>query len=461
MEQSKSRSIFRAFIMSSVLFSAFASGMEEEPLFDDAFVEDAIQLEEIIVEGENIPTAIWDGSRGYYDRNAQRKMALKAGGDCLKFTGCSTAILTVSGISLALFPSLLASLIGSAFHHSGTTYLESFCLFWQIFLTPIIATGASIGIIGGTIPGGRAFFRTIYSQLKSENPFDPQIEWTSLYKNDLKNEDFKMISISPEIIACANDSSKLIWKIPSIIQEACTLKEKESLFWNIRRTLFAADREDYAILQRIKERLSRTCREEYARTAYSLKRKLTQSFPPEIILAIFKFFPKNGEYHNLLLHMIPRREIYNGENVHYLTEKEVLILCKRIKRSIHKILNHYAEPINYHIATRLEHYGWISFAPNEKYPIACQMEYFEADQMPKEARKMYYSERLSPIFYLPYHPDLARFYRFEDDPDYTDEYEKPSSGKIRNLLAMRNEVINQRAALRPFHNENNNNNNND
>ncbi len=452
-------SYVQTLITSFLLLSTCASGMEEEPLLDAAFEDNAIQLEEIIVQGENLPTAIWDGSRGYYDTNAQRKMVLKAGGDCLKFTGCGTTILTGCALGAGLFAELVRACASFSYSRSSDSLMEYVYQYLLTNLPPTIVPGASIVLIGGGIIGAIGICRAIYPQFKSRNPFEKQIKWTSLHiiNKSLKDKDFQLISISPEIIASADDSSKIIWKVPSTIQRECTDNKQECYFWTIRRKLFAADREDYEILQRIKERLSRTCREEYVRTAYSLNRMLTERFPAEIRLAIFKNFPKNGEKHNLLLHMIPHQKIYDGHDIHYLTEKEVLSTYRRHQVRIHEILNHDEEPINYFIATRLEQYGWISLTPNEKYPIACQMKYFEANQMPEEAQKMYCSRKLRPTFYLPYHPDLARYYKFEHDPAYKDEYDRPSNKKIRNLLALRKEIINQREALRPFEADVNNN----
>lgn len=115
-----------------------------------------------------------------------------------------------------------------------------------------------------------------------------------------------------------------------------------------------------------------------------------------------------------------------------VTQKELFMLLNDLVHHGEEIqvVNAYARAII------LAHNGWLSLARTEKYPFRCHMRYFDDVLLPEASRRWYANEH-GPAIYLPFDITLAAYYKFEEDPQYQNQFSHPSSPHLSSLLRER------------------------
>lgn len=393
-------------------------------------------------EEEQYPTALYDGSRAYYDAAAQKKASvkryIKAGKNCLKFTafwsvlaavGYGAAWFTLDSLGLGVVA--IAQAIKYQSPMTFRDYLDalSIAMPWEMGLTmgmatPVIATG---GYIKTIFPLRSAYPRSwcLYRELDQ------------FYLDDLIIP-YERTEISPELIASTDNKQRLFESKDNIRR---LLETYHIEYWKLRRIIFPSDRAHAKLIQKIEKRMEDVSplRDKYRKVAYLLKKHLKFHLGRDVVQYLSQYFPSK----NILLHVLAHREEYLWSlEYSYLTEQEWMMLgnrslacCQPHKR-----------------ATDLADSGWCAFSASEKYPIRCHMKYFDEQADELQSRYVFQTQYRKPTIFIPYHPDIARYYKFEEDPHYAPEFENPSDEKIRRLLARRQEIIAQQRI------ENNNNN---
>lgn len=84
----------------------------------------------------------------------------------------------------------------------------------------------------------------------------------------------------------------------------------------------------------------------------------------------------------------------------------------------------------------LAHHGWLSFGRTEKYPIRCETKYFDAIAL-TPAQQRWYNATNQATIYVPYCPELAHVYKFEDDPHYVENPDYQHNQLVQELLNAR------------------------
>jgi len=428
------------FLILTCLFAVPVKGMESEPFLDETFDSERVEVLELLVkndEEENHPSAIYDGSRDYYDHASQKKdkikQYVKAGKNCLKFTAfwaAATAVVSAAGwIAMDSFVYgviVLADTIRDPNRFSlEFKDIFSVLLPWEIGVThaialPLIATG---GYIKTIFPLHSACPRNwcLYREL-DQFPLDYHI---------IGNETHE---ISPELIAHANDTIHYFDKKSDIQRLTNT---DHIRFWKLKQVIFSPNRRLHKLIQKVQERLENVSplRDEYRKLAFQVKKHLRSQLSRDTLWCIFRFFPQNNILEHVLSH---HNEKFWRRDYSYLTKKEWIHLIYSYMPESHLL------KIFYNV-THLSAKGWCAFAQSEKYPIRCRTAYFDENTLRHWALDAYHNgcKKLNPTIFVPYHSELAKHYKFEEDPHYAPEFENPSNEKIRRLLELRQEVIAQ------------------
>jgi hypothetical protein len=260
----------------------------------------------------------------------------------------------------------------------------------------------------------------------------------------------------PQAMIDAADSTKIIFCDQPRLQRGyatCSCPFFKKLRYNGLRRIFFS-KKDIELHNKIQERLDNPCtplREQYRNLAYQIKKLLVTELPRELIAHIFSNFPNQ----NILEHMLDHHpKDWWDKGICHLNEEELLLLMK--KSSITQWEKFYEYGLSpYLTASVLAENGWVAFAKNKKYPIQCNMKFFNIYAMPNEHMKRYFAKFVNPTVYLPYSPQLAQYYKFEDDPAYALEHVNPTSKKIKHLLQLRQEIVARNPALmQPIPNNN-------
>lgn len=119
----------------------------------------------------------------------------------------------------------------------------------------------------------------------------------------------------------------------------------------------------------------------------------------------------------------------------YLSENELVYLLQN--RSTFSGHNEYTPLIHtYAQFILLAEHGWVHFTHTKKYPIKCEPKYFDKQALSEAAQQLYCAPE-GPTIYLPYSRELAKYYKFEEDPEYQEDTINPRNALIRTLLAER------------------------
>lgn len=409
---------------------------EGEPLLEEDFNQERAELLEVLVEDENLPTAVWDNSRRFYDPASKRKALIKSGKECLKFTALWSGVAVAGG---GVVGCVLASILMPTLALLFSLFYGQEHIYWDALPEAILGTtifGAGIGSLAIHPIATYGVISRIVPIFVHKNPFA-----AIALKNCLCTRrcgyylyhEVKKDSVCPELINAANDTTPIYEKRNTIR----TWLDHSPKFWNIRKYIIPADRAMYKVLQKITARVENAppLREEYRRIAFRVKEFLKKRLGRDIVQHLSQFFPQK----NILLFMLAHHKSERWDNEYsYRTEKEVLqLMTGTTYPSIYSQLDPYFN------VTILAQNGWLAFTPSEKYPIRCQTSFFDRFALPDDSREAYafQTEYLKPTVYLPYHPDIAHYYKFEEDPHYNKEDQNPSNEKIRTLLAFRQEIL--------------------
>lgn len=419
-------------------------GQQQNPDDEYAIVEQGEDVRLLVEdEDEQYPSALYDGSRAYYDAVAQKKASvkryIKAGKNCLKLTAFWSGLVAV-GFGAAWFAMdsiIFAGMaINEAIHNpefpaTAKDYfnLLSLLMPWEM--------GASTAIATPLIAAG-GFTKTIFPLLYSAPRNCCLYEGLDQFYLDDLIIPYERTEISPELIASADNKQRLFESKDNIRR---LLETYHIEYWKLRRIIFPSDRAHAKLIQKIEKRMKDVSplRNQYRKVAYLLKKDLKSRLGRDVVQYLSQYFPSK----NILLHVLAHREEYLWSlEYSYLTEQEWMMLGNRslVCCQPHKR------------ATDLADSGWCAFSASEKYPIRCHMKYFDEQADELQSRYVFQTQYRKPTIFIPYHPDIARYYKFEEDPHYAPEFENPSDEKIRRLLARRQEIIAQQRI------ENNNNN---
>ncbi len=435
---------------------------EGEPLLEDSFNPHGVHLEEIIVEGENFPTAIWDNSRRFYDSSSKRKACFKASKKCLTFTALWTGVAIVAGAATGFVGGAIGFPIFKLL--DGSRHVIDFV---QYTIMPTTA-GACLGSLAVHPIATYGVISTIVPVFLHKNPFKSILLKNCLCVRKCNDSLYYLYyedahsTLCSEQIDAANDILPFSYEPNNEIRNLLTYAPR---LWSIRRKIIPADRALDHVMQRVADRIENgsPLQMEYRKVAFKLIKLLKEKLGKDIVQYLYQFFQNKNILHHLISNDFWR------DDYTYLTEKELLIFANypfetTLRSSLYVHFYYLRKP--YINARILAENGWVAFCASEKYPIRCRTLFFDTSALPNEAQYPYslhdpYSpHKTNPLsaVYLPYHPDLARYYKFEADPYYAAEYEKPSHEKIRKLLILRREILNQQAHSRLTLNNNNNNN---
>lgn len=255
--------------------------------------------------------------------------------------------------------------------------------------------------------------------------------WASGIKNRLHQIKIKWdekAEVSHEMITTAQ-STKYIWIHPKTISgfvQRAQNKEclNDCLFDFIHKIFTCSYAKEKKYLNHIEKRFEKKI---IMRTllAHHFYTENEHRLPKDIIKKIFSYI-----------------NFKEFENYSYLTEKELVFLLRDLP------YNQFCHDTFYTYAYQgmLEARGWISFKRSEKYPIQCEVQYFDANIIQGVAQRItetamdVYGAQTGQTMYLPYSLELARYYKFEEDPAYKKEYVHPSCTKIGTLLEQREKI---------------------
>ncbi len=406
---------------------------EQEPLLEAVNSDDIAELQEIVIDNnQNLPTAIWDNSRRYYDAESKKIATLKACKNCLTSTALSSGAF-IAGIGGTIF-------IGYSFAYGFANLLDilaegSHSLSWDWYASLKWVVGGGTGAISAIMIPLIIIMRAgeIYDARVEQNPFE--------LSDEERSDNNKKPSISLDLIQAADETKQYYFSKHTIK----SLIDHKPPLWMIRRKIIPADRILDNVMQRITIRMGNASplRIEYYKVAFQLNKLLKEELGKDVVQYLHQFFSNKNILHHLLANYHPA--LWSLDYT-YLTEKECLLLLNGLK----------IDPIKTYLAycntSILAENGWGAFSPSEKYPIRCHTKFFDQESIPQDAAPIYAAPDIgiTPTLYLPYHPDLARYYKFEDDPYYAAEYEKPSHEKIRKLLILRHKILDQSSTAHQF-----------
>jgi hypothetical protein len=347
-------------------------------------------------ENEKEKSIFFDGTRRFYNEEGCKQMCKET---CKEWL-CMAAITGIScGCLVGGCGEAFAGCFYACSHNSlGCALFET--VQGGLFLDCcVLGCGATSG--AGTVCWGYIFGVAILNQCDTDIK---QMKW------------HRELSIPAETLKDA-DPHEIIWFEKSTIQSlldhatarSSSFFEPLALIRNIKSGFFCSQ---WKIRNQINARLS---------VPSLLRRELAHKFRQEHRL------PKD-----LIMHLFTYINFSDLNKYSCISKKELLYLLNGLSAS---------SPISQN-AQNLVHYiilaqnGWLSLNKNEKYPIRCEMKYIDATALPQHARNWYRTQE-GPSIYLPYSEQLARFYKFEEDPEYQADYTHPRDAYIGALLTER------------------------
>lgn len=435
-----------------LLFACFSlSAMEEEPLLDGTDgIELNEQLEQIIDE-EELPSPLYDESRRFYDEKSRHQARKKAWRECFKLTALHG--LTMSGILGGLACAVNAIVYRVLATVPGTDKE----VFSSYMIRATVAETAIIPIFNLAGLGIGYFFEKVVPVIKEHDPFETYKHANKCIRcfcNGGKRPheatkfplDFFEAQTIPQTICSPRKN------IDSFLRDV-RLNLESRRFCKLRRFIFPSDRTAHETVKKVDARLHQILpphpqaplREEYPRIAFQLKKFLRANLSRDTMQYLSQFFIGK----NILLHMLSNRpEFWLNPELNFVTEKEFLTLSLHLGKS-HAAWYRRKEMKLYYFVSILAQNGWLSLNKSSKYPIRCNMKFFDNNVLPENIRPYYFASfdanqdttDVRPTVFLPYHPDLSRYYKFEEDQEYASEFENPSNEKIRRLLELRQELI--------------------
>lgn len=377
-----------------LLFSLPSLAMESVP---EPMREQNISLRlGMTTDIEKNVTALFDGSRRFYDEETRNQAKRKSYKQCIKLTALRTTLSGGACSALMLAINFLALLITHDSVKFSYPEIVSLTFAESSFFIAIYLVYFSI----------LDWITIVQPVTKEYNPFREHISdrWPC---NQVSLA--KPYATIPESMINAASTTKLIHadknKISTIYRSSTIFEYLH--FDRLRRVIFSKN--DFELLKRIQNIL---------------------------LLAELSENDKDKEFCSMhekdFLSLMKKNEPYNWEDL--TTERSKPYLAASI----------------------LAENGWVAFSQSEKYPIQCNMQYFDMNAIPEDTHVYFTEHDISPTMYLPFSTQLAHYYKFEEDPAYTLEYEAPTNRQLAQLLQLRQEIIGRNPELDlPVQNNNN------
>lgn len=347
---------------------------------------------------------LFNGSRRYYDYESYKKVRNEAIKRCTCDTLCS-------GLGMGCVGCLFGqSIAGCMYACRGTSKGIYFCFTTGGLCIEWGTTGAGAGFLAMPLLLGGPFACSALMEI-ANNP--EKLEWNN------------QLEISSDMLAAA-DPKKLIWLERNLLRNLVERASQKSI------------NNDCALPFLSKLFACSYCAEKKVRDAIT-KRLQVKAIIPALLAEKFQ-----KEYHlpkDVIRHLFKFIDFTKINKQSYVTEKELFYLLRDLAK------NHYNEPIRpvaytYAKQLLLAQNGWISLTKSEKYPIKCEMKYFDINSLPQKTKR-WYKLNEGPTIYLPFDPQIAKYYKFEEDPAYQTEFEHPSNQQIMTLLAERKKYTRQ------------------
>lgn len=396
-------------IFALLLIGACLNGMEEtEPLLNpqDTIIN-AEDLEQMHVDPQGDldepSSGFYTGERKFYDEAAYKKAKYNACKRCALFT----ALRALAGAGVGAAEALLGE--GIVFALRIAILGDSDASYWTLkTLTPYLVPGAAVLM---------ASFATIAWGVKKAKEERAVLDSVSLTSNE---------KVSLDQITFSLDDTRLECHDTQRYKEVLQLPKNRFKILNFISPTYRKIRQ---LKQTIESRES--LRFEYALTGLKLKKIMTERLGKNVTQKLFSCFKKK----NILVHLFNEW----SDDVFFATEKELMSLL---------FLN--SNNHGYRCAESLAKCGWCSFEQSEKYPIRVNWGYFDKNALSNDNRTDCFFIQDSPYkdlyprgVFFPYCKELVRYYKFEEDPAYRTEYEKPSNQKIKRLLELRESFLSQ------------------
>jgi predicted nucleotidyltransferase len=359
---------------------------------------------------------LFNGSRRYYNHPSYKRVRNEAIKECLCGTLCSCLGMGCVG---CLFGQSIA---GCMYACGGTSKGFLFCFTTGGLCVEWGTTGAGAGFIGVPLLLGGPFACSASMEVAN----DPErLEW---------NNELKIFSDMLE----AADPKKMIWLernlLRNLVERASQKSINNDCALPFLRKLFACS----------------YCAEKKVRNIIS-KRLQFKAIIPALLADKFQkecHLPKD-----VIKHLFKFIDFTEINKLSYVTEKELFYLLRDLARFQY---NMPLPPVAYTYAKQLllAQNGWLALTKSEQYPIRCEMKYFDINTVPQNAKR-WYCPTEGPTIYLPFDSQLAKYYKFEDDPEYQAEHMDQTSKKIECLLQLRQEIVaHNRALLQQIPNNN-------
>jgi len=250
---------------------------------------------------------------------------------------------------------------------------------------------------------------------------------TKIANNPEKLEWNDELKISSDMLAAA-DPKKMIWL------------ERESLKNLVERASKKSINNDCALPFLRKLFTCSYCTEKKIRNVITKRLQFKAIIPALLADKFKKKLGVKGAYDlpkDVIKHIFTFIDFTEINKQSYVTEKELFYLLRDLTKNqypyfvqMHPVAFAYAKQL------LLAQNGWLSLTKSEQYPIRCEMKYFDITALPQNAKR-WYCPAEGPTIYLPFDPQLARYYQFEKDPAYQAEHNHPSNSQITALLAER------------------------
>lgn len=389
-----------------ILFCAPLTSLAMEPVVMTDETTPLIAPQRLVMDDhEKTQSIFYDGTRAFYDDEARRKMRNEIIEECVCATAATTAGMVCFG---CVFGNSLAGCICACANgnsQAGTLFChQTGGLFFELGM----ASGSGGSLFGGLFVGGIAC-----SEAKKK---------ISAKSSTLSEFDFKGYNE----ISKVGRTDKIFWIKKGVLNKLLKrvlpatgymsrfsgwISEKFSCSENHKKMPLKM------VAQRLEQRLN--IRTLLADTFYK-----DHKLPKEVIKYLFKYI----DFTLLDTHS-------------YVSEKEFLCLLQcytdndsQVPKDLRRFIT------KYKLQALLAQNGWIAFTKSEKYPIRCEMKYFNTHTLAQTAKE-WYSAGHGPVIYLPFSPQLAQCYKFEEDPAYAKEHVDPSDMLIRVLLILRQNFI--------------------